>query len=264
MYGKTEGTGCLMTVCKERVERSFSRAASTYEEFTFFQKQCADDVAALLRSSAVPEPARILEAGCGTGLLTHRLRTLYPSALIVSTDLSAGMITFCRSRFAKDEAICFARHDFDRPYEESGFDLAVSSLSLQWSSNLRGAFANFAEALKQNGELLVSIPLSSSLPQMREAFQTRGMEYHGLELPGKEAVEKALLPEFNLVESEVRTYCESYPSFHALLKAMRLNGTSGGNSGTPPSVLKTLFRECGTTPFHVTYDVGMFRGVKHS
>ena len=253
-----------MTVCKERVERSFSRAASTYEKFTFFQKRSADDFALFLRSRRIPEPARILEAGCGTGLLTARLRTLFPSASIFSTDLTAGMISFCRSRFAEDGAIRFACHDFDRPYEESGFDLAVSSLSLQWSADLPEAFANLAGALKQNGELLISIPLSSSLPQMRETFHRSGMAYHGLELPEKEAVKKALLTDFEVLETEVHTYGESYPSFHALLKAMRLNGTSGGNSGTPPSVLKTLIRECGTKPFSVTYDVGLFRGVKRA
>ena len=132
-----------MTVCKERVERSFSRAASTYEKFTFFQKRSADDFALFLRSRRIPEPARILEAGCGTGLLTARLRTLFPSASIFSTDLSAGMISFCRSRFAEDGAIRFACHDFDRPYEESGFDLAVSSLSLQWSADLPWRTADF-------------------------------------------------------------------------------------------------------------------------
>lgn len=253
-----------MTVCKERVEQSFTRAASTYEDFTFFQKQCAEDFAALLRSRPDTAPSRILEAGCGTGLLTRYLRTLYPSAAIFSTDLSAGMIAFCRSRFAEENMLRFACHDFDHAYEETGFDLAVSSLSLQWSSNLPGALGNLARALKEEGEMLISIPLSSSLSQMYEIFRRYGMEYHGLELPEKETVKKALLIDFELVESEIRTYRESYPSFHALLKAMRMNGTSGGHSGTPPSVLKALFRECGTKPFPVTYEVGFFRGKKRT
>ena len=253
-----------MTVCKDRVERSFSRAASTYEKFTFFQKQCADDFAAFLRSRALPEPDRILEAGCGTGLLTRRLRMLYPSASIVSTDLSVGMIAFCRSHFTEEEAIHFACHDFDQPYRESGFDLAVSALSLQWSSDLHGAFANLAQALKSDGEVLISIPLSSSLPQMREMFRSRAIPYQVLKLPEKEAVGAAFLLFFQSIETEVRTYRETYPSFHALLKAMRMNGTSGGHSGTQTSALKALLRDCGSVPFSVTYDIGFFRGKKRA
>ena len=253
-----------MTVCKDRVERSFSRAAPTYEKFTFFQKSCADDFAAFLRSRALPEPRRILEAGCGTGLLTRRLRALYPSASIVSTDLSAGMIAFCRSRFAEEEAIHFACHDFDQPYRESGFDLAVSALSLQWSSDLHGAFANLAQALNPDGDALISIPLSSSLPQMREMFRNRAIAYQGLKLPEKESVKTTFLLFFQSVETEVRTYRESYPSFHALLKAMRMNGTSGGHSGTRPSALKALLRDSGPAPFSVTYDIGFFRGKRRA
>ncbi len=251
-----------MTICKDRVERSFSRAASTYEKFSAFQKQSVDDFAVFLRTHASGEPGRVLEAGCGTGRMTAHLRTLFPAAEIVSTDLSSGMIAFCRTRFAQDRNLSFVRRDFDQPYEESGFDLAVSSLSLQWSSNLRNAFAHLAAALKERGVVMISIPLASSLPQLRERFRMRGLAFQGLDLPGKEAVEHALRPSFELRESEVRTYVEIHPSFHALLKAMRLNGTSGGNSGTPPSVLKALIRERKPEPFTVSYEIGMFRGVK--
>lgn len=251
-----------MTISKERVERSFSRAASTYEEFTFFQKQSVNDFAAFLRSRVAAFPEKILEAGCGTGLLTSQLRTLFPSASIYSTDLSSGMISFCLSRFAGERNLSFRQHDFDCPYEVSGFDLAVSSLSLQWSSGLRTAFANLAASLKPGGELFLSLPLSSSLEQVREKFRRENVVFRGLTLPEKESVEKMLHFDFERVECSVCSYGETYPSFHALLKAMRLNGTSGGNAGTPAAVLKKLIRESREETFSVTYDVGMFRGVK--
>ena len=66
-----------MTLCKTDIERSFTRAAGTYDASVQFQKQCAEEFCGWLAEHLVRCPETILEAGCGTGLRPVSVR---PSA----------------------------------------------------------------------------------------------------------------------------------------------------------------------------------------
>ena len=245
---------------KRSIEQSFSRAAKTYDQSAQFQRQCAEDFAAWLAARSSGTPARILEAGCGTGQLTIRLHNLYPTADFLATDLSSGMIRLCSERFA-GTPIRFRIHDFDLPFEISDRDLAVSSLSLQWSRNLRTAFEHFHSALRSGGELFAAIPLEESLSQIRGFFQEENTIFRGPRLPSLPEIEQALNGLFRNLSLETSRYTEEYPDLHALLRSMHRNGTSGGNTGTPVSVLKELIRK-HREPCPAEYKVVFLKGIR--
>ena len=124
-----------------------------------------------------------------------------------------------RSAYAERLAgtpVRFLVHDFDTPFEETGHDLAVASLCLQWSHNLRAAFENFAVALRQGGEFFASIPLESSLAQIRQLFYDENTQYRGITLPSLSLIEHALDGLFRNLSMETHRYTESYADLHSL------------------------------------------------
>ncbi len=72
----------------------FGRAAAHYEAQAGVQARMADALLSLWGGRAAP--ARVLEFGCGTGLLTRRLRARFPDALHVATDAASGMLEHAR------------------------------------------------------------------------------------------------------------------------------------------------------------------------
>lgn len=249
-----------MTLCKTDIERSFTRAAGTYDASVQFQKQCAEEFCEWLAEHIVRCPETILEAGCGTGLLTERLHARFPSARLLATDLSSGMVRFCAERFA-GTPVQFQVHDFDQPFPITGIDLAAASLSLQWSRDLRTAFENISEALRPDGEFFAAIPLDTSLAGLRGLFRQAGTPFRGPVLPSRSFIEHSLDGLFRDLSCEIRHYTETYPDFRTLLRSMSRNGTSGGNTGTPIPVLKELIRN-HRTPCSAEYEVVFLKGVR--
>ena len=249
-----------MTLCKTDIERSFTRAAGTYDTSVQFQKQCAEEFCEWLAEHSSRLPETILEAGCGTGLLTERLHARFPSARLLATDLSSGMVRFCTERFA-GTPVRFRIHDFDQPFPVTGTDLAAASLSLQWSRNLRTAFENISAALHPDGEFFAAIPLDTSLAGLRGLFQQAGALFRGPLLPSASLISRSLDGLFRDLFRETRHYEEKYPDLRALLRSMSRNGTSGGNTGTPLPVLKELIRN-HRAPCSAEYEVMFLKGVR--
>ncbi len=79
---------------------------------------------ALARCSLPPRP-RVLEVGCGTGILTAALAAALPTAQITAIDLDERLLAVARSR-CPDVRIRFERQDAAAlPYAARRFDLAI-------------------------------------------------------------------------------------------------------------------------------------------
>jgi ubiquinone/menaquinone biosynthesis C-methylase UbiE len=79
---------------------------------------------ALARCALPPRP-RVLEIGCGTGILTCALAAALPTAQITAIDLDERLLAVARSR-CPQAAIRFERQDAAAlPYATRSFDLAL-------------------------------------------------------------------------------------------------------------------------------------------
>jgi ubiquinone/menaquinone biosynthesis C-methylase UbiE len=115
-----------------------------------------DRVAAL----AAPGSARLIDIGTGTGQLALGALARWPQASIVGVDASAGMRAMAdanaerlldgriRSRFRS--VVAFAD---DLPFEDSSFDLALSSFVFQLVPNRARALREARRVLRPGGTL---------------------------------------------------------------------------------------------------------------
>jgi ubiquinone/menaquinone biosynthesis C-methylase UbiE len=81
----------------------------------------------------LPERARILDVGCGTGEISSRLADRFPAALVLGVDLLRSHLSFARTRTAHVAGrVGFAvGNGFELPFADARFDLAVCRHLLQ-------------------------------------------------------------------------------------------------------------------------------------
>jgi ubiquinone/menaquinone biosynthesis C-methylase UbiE len=92
--------------------------------------------------------ARVLEAGCGTGLI---LRAVAPAArLAVGIDLSQGMLSVARRRGL---AVAHASV-IDLPFDDASFDVAYSFKVLAHVERIERALAELARVVRPGGHVI--------------------------------------------------------------------------------------------------------------
>jgi trans-aconitate 2-methyltransferase len=78
----------------------------------------------------IPRDSRILDLGCGTGELAHRLTLIAPDGRVVGLDASASMVEEARRRHPGVEFVNGAAQELSP--ELGTFDLVVSTAVLHW------------------------------------------------------------------------------------------------------------------------------------
>ena len=116
-------------------------------------KQFTDFV---LEHIGVADGLRILDAGCGTGLLGDELRLL--AARLDGIDLSAGMLERARQRgiyhsLAEGDLV----ETMSRPDRRARYDLIVCNWCLFYFPDLEGFFAAATSALAPGGRVLFTV-----------------------------------------------------------------------------------------------------------
>ena len=89
-----------------------------------------DELAAALALCALPEKPRVLEVGCGTGVVTAALVQALPAALVTAVDLNAALLAEARVRLGADATpsgrVCLVRADAAAlPFSDRAFDLVA-------------------------------------------------------------------------------------------------------------------------------------------
>jgi tRNA (cmo5U34)-methyltransferase len=115
-------------------------------------------------------PLRILDLGCGPGLMAARILTEFPNAQLTLFDLTSEMIEACRSRFEGNDRVTYQPGDFRTDDFGSGYDVIVASLSLHHLMlSERPAFARRAiKSLIPGGHLITAEVIVDRSPEVRE------------------------------------------------------------------------------------------------
>ena len=220
----------LLPTIKQRVRESFDRAAGTYDGAAVVQRRVCDR---LLEAGdpAASTPASILDAGCGTGYGSHRLRQRWKGTHITGVDFAPAMLDL--ARHVTDT--CLTADIEDLPFADRMFDLWWSSLAIQWCDTDR-VFGEAARVLQPGGRLALSTLCPGTFQELRDAFS--GVDHHRHTLPFSEpdavrtSLEGAGFRDIVLIRE---THAVFYPELKSLLRSVKDIGAhnvgEGGRSG---------------------------------
>ena len=139
----------------------YDRVAHFYD-LTFKFNRYGHSIERYLREISLPlsSGARILDAGCGTGLLTLSLmKVLKRGALVTAVDLSASSLLKARRAAHQTETKLKHRVEFSQanvlslPFADETFEMVVTSGALEYVP-LREGFRELARVLAPDGYLL--------------------------------------------------------------------------------------------------------------
>lgn len=241
---------------KARIRQSFERAAPTYDGAAQIQRRICQQLAASLPALA---PARLLDAGCGTGYALPLLQSRFPAAQALAIDLSAGML----QRIA---APCWRlAGDLDHlPLADASLDLYWSSLAVQWC-DLPAALREARRVLRAGGHLALASLGPETFHELRHAFAGVDTFRHTLPFHTPQEVAR-MAGEAGFARFAVHQGREvaHYADFKSLLRAVKAVGANQLGDGRRPSLMsRAAFQQAETacetrrTPggLPLTYDV---------
>lgn len=180
---------------KRGVDQSFSRAAEQYERYAEHQR-----LTALLLAGRLPEyltnacgdrrpVQRILELGCGTGLMTSLIVRHHPEAEVIAIDIAPGMIEFCRKVWVNQVSpeaaarVRFEVADAEHYQPDGPVDLIVANCTLQWFQDRPTCFAHLRGLLTPDGRLIMSVPVEGTLRELEASYlEATGQLLKGLDI----------------------------------------------------------------------------------
>jgi malonyl-CoA O-methyltransferase len=155
---------------KQRVRRSFDRAADSYDEAALLQREVCERLLERLDWVRL-SPHRILDAGVGTGEALTTLHRRYPQADVVALDLSERMLRKCRTQL-REEALHAVCGDIEQiPIAANSFDLVFSSLTLQWCNDIGAALQEMLRVLRPGGLLMFTTFGPDTLKELRSSWR---------------------------------------------------------------------------------------------
>jgi malonyl-CoA O-methyltransferase len=228
---------------KDRIGAAFGAAAGDYEAHADVQRIAAHTVADLAALLKVRPDARILEIGCGTGLLTREVRGRWPEAELVVTDLAPTMV----EQAARDPmlAATFMAMDGEQPwFEGAHFDLILSSLAFQWFDDLGVALARLVALLRPGGSLIFSTMAERSFAAWRAAHAACGVAAGTPDYPSLETL-RAMLAGFSdafAFDEDYGLECRSAKELIAHLKGIGASVPVEGRAPLSPGILRRVMR----------------------
>jgi malonyl-CoA O-methyltransferase len=163
------------------IARAFGARVAEYESHAGLQRIVAERLATFLPPRSCP---RVLELGCGTGLLSRRLIESYPDGSFLLTDLAPAMLAECRRNLGdKAGTAQFQTMDASRPVADGPFDLIAMSMILHWLPDPVAVLRQLQGLLAPGGMLLYATISGSSFPEWRDVLERLSLASGLVELP---------------------------------------------------------------------------------
>lgn len=252
-----------------RVSRAFD-AAEEYERYAAVQAKVAQKLARRILIANGAGSMRLLEIGCGTGLLTRELVRAGFSGSWMITDIAPTMVArteatmheCCTMQNIVDEtyaAPCasFEVMDGEWPTIYRPFDLVVASFAFQWFKDLRSSLEQLAGRLAPGGAMFFTMPVAGTFAEWDLACSDVGECAGGILYPDLAGL-VSLLPEGGTATVDVEDEVVIYDDARQFLRAVKAVGAGTARSGYASlsyGAMQRAMRAFESTGARVTYRV---------
>ena len=159
---------------KLAMKARFNRAAVTYSQHDFLQKEVVLRTLQQLDYLRIT-PGNIIELGSGTGTGSKALLKKFRKSYVFQLDIALSMLNYARAQtkipnrwFQKKRMICGDIENL--PIADRSFDLAFSSLALQWGMQPDLCFREIRRVMNSGGLFLFSTLGPDTLRELRQSF----------------------------------------------------------------------------------------------
>jgi ubiquinone/menaquinone biosynthesis C-methylase UbiE len=118
----------------------------------------------------IKEGDRVLDVGCGTGSLTFTIAETIKASTVVAIDPSVGYLEYARAHNTYSH-VSFEIGDAQKlPYDNGSFDCCVSSLMIQFVSDVHTATREMRRVTKSCGTVATCVWDNSGGLELAERF----------------------------------------------------------------------------------------------
>jgi len=188
MNAVTHGQHEIQPQDKQAIAEAFGRAARHYDKAAAFQRQVGH-----LLLDKLPAVSQVgcnaLDLGCGTGYFSEQL--LQRGYQVCAADLSVQMLARAEERCG-DIARYLEADAENLPLADNQFDLAFSSLALQWCDNLSVPLKEMKRVVKPGGLILFTTLVDGSLYELSQSWLQVDQHQHVNEFLSQKKIKLAL------------------------------------------------------------------------
>lgn len=149
------------------IKQAFNKAALQYDNACQLQSATGEKLIAMLKKHCTNHH-RIVDAGCGTGIVTKELAAACIFKEFYAIDIADRLLDIAKEKLSP-LGINIRLSDFDKlNHFNILFDIIFANLSLHWSTNLKQTLNSLRETLQKNGMLIFSIPLAGTFHEIEE------------------------------------------------------------------------------------------------
>ncbi|MDR1755894.1 MAG: malonyl-ACP O-methyltransferase BioC [Culturomica sp.] len=221
------------TLNKNRIKQRFNRSAGSYDEHAHVQRRVVQRLRELLSGYLSGEAFNVLEAGCGTGLLTRELKRWPAVKELWVNDLSEELCT--RTADMLDiPASHVVPGDIETVELPAGLDLIASSSVFQWLSAPGETIARLVSRLVPGGWLVFSTFGIHNLQEIRE------LTGEGLDYPDRSTMRRLLEAGTEILHAEEEEIRLRFSDPVDVLKHLKRTGVNNSESNKlrTPSALR--------------------------
>jgi malonyl-CoA O-methyltransferase len=218
---------------KKKVNRNFSKGASTYDEYALIQRHMAEKLDIFIEGSE--KVFNVLEIGCGTGIFSEKILKKFPNSKIDFLDISSDMIKNMKEKIGTKENLNYIVEDIENYKPEKKYDFIFSNASFQWIHNQEGLFNHLYSILNFGGFILFSTFGKDTYCELRESLKAidPSLEYSQNFISLKE-LKEIIQDKYEILATEEERVKEDYDCVMDFLKMIKGIGANSALSQSKP------------------------------
>lgn len=233
---------------KQKLAKSFGRAAETYDHHANFQQQVLDLLASMLPKRNF---RRSLDLGCGTGNALKVLTDV--SDELIALDISCEMLSIARQK-APDLGFVCADAEY-LPFSSRSVDLFFSNLAIQWIDSHLSLFKEINRSLDKSGYWCFSTLCKGSMHEIADSWRKVDGRLHINQYPDLQQICANLeLAGFEVEAQSLNNITMYFDSVQAAVYSVKKVGASViTDSAHRSSVTPSVWREF-VASYHALHD----------